>query len=79
MPERIVVIAEAYFDAACTRPLPRLIGPFDSREFAENYMRSHGRLWGSWGCTNMFQPDAGAIALAMRSSPISGTTEQTGA
>lgn len=46
--ERYVVKCEAYRDEAGVDPLPRLIGPFASREQATAHMDALGPLWGSW-------------------------------
>ncbi len=57
-----VVEAKASLDDAGTRPIPRLIGPFQTREHAEIYMGlTYPRLWGSWNVAPMESPTDAAI------------------
>ena len=73
MAERIVIEASAYRDEACTRPPPRLIGPFISREQAQAYIDALGPLWGSWNTAPLFDPQLGLMFVP--ASPDSVTTE----
>lgn len=71
MAERIVIQADAYRDEAYTRPLPRLIGPFMSREQAQAYIDAVGPIWGSWETVPLFDPELGL--MFQPSSPDSGS------
>lgn len=54
--EQCVVVCEAYRDDAGSDPLPRLIGPFASRDQAAAHMDSLGPLWGSWNVSPIATP-----------------------
>lgn len=54
--DQFIVEVEATRDAHGNDPLPRLIGPFATREAAESYMCDVGPLWGSWNVAPLTAP-----------------------
>jgi hypothetical protein len=57
MPEQYVIVTESLSrDPEGRQPLPTLIGPFESRDSAAEWVQAQAPLWGSWLVTELAAP-----------------------
>lgn len=54
--EQFVIEGQLYADGILPRPLPRLIGPFPSRDAAASWVESQLPLYGEWNVSPLFRP-----------------------